>query len=198
MDGSFACPECGSSVEVLASRPAARSDAGSATGCSRSPIFPARPMLPGSAGGSHARSGSSGLGRRWRSCSSAILAARAFRFVKRQYDSAQQRSINQLLESSRATRGRWPSRPGLDRSRRGDRTGSKSRPGLSRPARRVGEKNAPTLPAAMPRTSSTGLRSSRPLSFPLGDWLNLIARADKDPDLAPLVATRSSKQFQAA
>ena len=63
----------------------------------------------------------------------------------------------------------------------------KAGPALSRPARRLGRRNDPTSPGARPRTSLDRLRGSRPLSFPLGDWLNLIARASRDPDLAPLV-----------
>ena len=85
-----------------ASHLAGKSGAGSATGCSRFPSCPARPMLAWKR-----RRFARPKWFIW-ACvalavvSVAIVATGAFRFVARQYDSAQQRSINQLLESSRA------------------------------------------------------------------------------------------------
>ena len=61
----------------------------------------------------------------------------------------------------------------------------------------TGAKNAPASPGATPRLSIDRLQRARSAEFPLGNWLNLIARAKRDPDLATL---RSSidQQFQTA
>ena len=74
---------------------------------------------------------------------------------------------------------------------------------LEKPARTIspgsmtGAENAPALPAEKPKNVVDRLCSSRPLSFPLGDWLNLIARADKDRDLSPL-SNSINQQFLVA
>ena len=100
MDGSFACPECGSSIEVDGLAPGRQVRCGF---CNR---LLEVPFLPRAADPQWKR-------RRftrprwfvWTCGALAIVARgdygnRAFRFLTRQYDSAQQRSINQLLDSS--------------------------------------------------------------------------------------------------
>ena len=196
MDGSFACPECGSSVEVKGLAPGRQVRCGF---CNR---LLEVPFLPRAADARWKR-------RRfarpkwfvWVSAALAvvlvaILATWAFRFVTRQYDFAQQRPINHLLESSKVNEadGRldlalldldtaieMARKAGPDYLVRLDDWGKK-RPGL---ARREAENVVDRL------------RSARPLAFPLGDWLNLIARADKDRDLSPL-SNSINQQFLVA
>ena len=120
MDGAFACPECGSSVEVGGLAPAAKSGASFATGCSKSPSCPAPPMPRGNAVGSRDRSGSTGRGPLWRSLRLAILAAGAFQFVNTTIPfrpAAIDQPSPRLIPGQR---GRRPPRPGLDRSRHRD------------------------------------------------------------------------------
>ena len=196
MDGSFACPECGSSVEVKGLAP------GRQVRCEFCNRLLEVPFLPRAADAPWKR-------RRftrpkwfiWTAAALAvifvaILATWAFRFVTRQYDSAQQRPINQLLESSKHNEadGRldlalldldaaieMARKAGPDHLARLD-PWVRKRPGLARrEAQNVVDR----------------LRSSIPLSFPLGDWLNLIARAAKDRDLSSL-ASSINQQFRVA
>ena len=196
MDGSFACPECGSSVEVRGLAPGRQVRCGF---CNR---LLEVPFLPRAADAAWKR-------RRfarpkwvvWVSAALAVvvvavLSVSTFRFVARQYDSAQQRPINVLLESSRVNEadGRLDQalldldtaiemarKAGPDYLARLDNWGRK-RPDLARrEAANVVDR----------------LRGSRPLSFPLGDWLSLIARADKDPDLSSL-SNSINEQFLVA
>ena len=193
MDGSFACPECGSSVEVTGLAP------GRQVRCEFCNRLLEVPFLPRAADARWKR-------RRftrpkwfiWTSAALAvvliaIVGTWAYRFVTRQYESAHQRPINQLLESSKVNEadGRLDQalldldtaiemarKAGPDHLARLDDWGRK-RPGLARrEAQNVVDR----------------LRSSRPSAFPLGEWLNLIARADKDHDLSPL-ATSINQQF---
>ena len=94
-------------------------------------------------------------------------------------------------------RGRRPSRPGLDRSRYGDRNGSKSRPATISPGSIDWGKKRPGLARREAQNAVDRLRAPSRRRFPLGDWLNLIARADKDRDLSPL-ASSINQQFLAA
>ena len=188
MDGSFACPECGSGVEVTGLAPGRQVRCGF---CNR---LLEVPFLPRAADAPWKR-------RRftrpkwfvWTSASLAvvlvaILAAWAFRFVTRQYNSALQRPITRLLQSSRANEadGRLDQAlldldSAIELARKAGpdylvRLGDwgRKRPGLARrEAQNVVE-----------RLSRSGLST-----FRLGDWLNLIARADKDPDLRELVSS---------
>ena len=114
-----------------------------------------------------------------------VLAAGAIKFLRRQYDSIQDRSINRLLESSQRSRSRrasgrspvdldaalelaekagpaWMKRLEQERTRRPD----------------LARRDALGVLAGLSRNQSSPFR--------LGDWLNLIARAKRDPDLAPL------------
>ena len=101
MDGSFACPECGCSVEVAGLAPGRQVRCGF---CNR---LLEVPYLPRAADSQWKR-------RRFArpkwflwACvalslvSLALLGTGTFHLVTRQYDSARQRSINQLLDSAK-------------------------------------------------------------------------------------------------
>jgi hypothetical protein len=197
MDGLFACPECGSDVEVGSLAP------GRQVRCEFCHRLLEVPYLPRVAEGSWKRRRFArpkwvawawvGLG----ALLVVVLAAGSFRFLRRQYDSIQDRSINHLLESSQRqeSEGRlgealvdldaaldlaekagpaWEKRIARDRSRRPDL------------ARRDAEAILEVLS-----------RSNQSSTFRVGDWLNLIARAERDPDLGPL-AGQISEHFQTA
>jgi hypothetical protein len=185
MDGSFACPECGSSVEITGLAPGRQVRCGF---CNR---LLEVPFLPRAA---DARWKRRRFARpKWFLWASgtlaivlvAILATWAFRFVTRHYDSAQQRPINQLLESSRANEadGR------LDQALLDlDTAIEMARKAGPEYLARLGEwgRRRPVLARREAQNAVDRLSSSGPLSFRLGDWLNLLARVEKDHDLSPL------------
>jgi hypothetical protein len=125
-----------------------------------------------------------------------ILAGGAVGFLRRQYDSIQDRSIKELLDSSRRHEadGRLGEAlvdldAGLELA---DKAGEKWVKRLqSEQTRR------PDLARRDAEQVLEGLVGSRSTPFRLGDWLNLIARAGRDRDLAPL-APKIDEQFQTA
>jgi hypothetical protein len=185
MDGAFACPECGSGVEVT----------GLATGRQVRCEFCNRllevPFLPRAA---DARWKRRRFARpKWFLWSSAglavvlvtILATWAFRFVTRQYDSAQQRPINQLLESSQANEADGRLDLALLDLDTAIEMARKAGPNyLARLDNRA--RKRPGLARREAQDVVDRLSRSDPSSFRLGDWLNLIARTDKDHDLSSL------------
>jgi len=126
----------------------------------------------------------------------AILAAGTVRFIRLQYHSAQDRSINQLIESSRDHEGLGRLDQALIDLDAALELARKAGAGYlakvddwqkkrSDLARRDGE------------TVLDRLHRAGPTSFSLGNWLNLIARAKRDPDLSP-ISTQINEQFQLA
>jgi hypothetical protein len=196
MDGSFACPECGSNVEVTGLAPGRQVRCGF---CNR---LLEVPYLPRAADAPWKR-------RRfarpkwliWASAAlavsaAAILATGAFRFITRQFDSAQQRSINQLLESSKVSEVDDRLDQALIDLDAAIEMARKAGPSyLARIDRWV--KKRPELARREAQHIVDRLRSSDSSSFPLGNWLNVVSRTDKDPDLAPLSAS-INQQFMAA
>ena len=196
MDGAFACPECGSDVEVRGLAP------GRQVRCAFCHRLLEVPYLPRAAGSSwkrrrHARP-------KWVAWAwvglcvllAVVVAAGAVQFLRRKYDSIQDRSINQLLESSQRHEvdGRLnealidldaaleladKAGPSWVKRREEERT---RRPDLAR-------RDAEVLLAGLCRNQSS--------TFRLGDWLNLIARAERDADLTPL-STKIEEGFQAS
>jgi hypothetical protein len=185
MDGSFACPECGNNLELAGLAPGRQVRCGFCNRLLEVPFLP-RVADPRWKRRRFARP-------RWFlwACSALavafvlIVGTGAFHFVTRQYDSAQQRAINQLLDSSRAkeadgdlgqalvdldTAIEMARKAGPTYLARIDDSASK-RPDLAR--REV-------------QTLVDRLGSSDPTSFQLGHWLTLIARAKKDSDLSSL------------
>jgi hypothetical protein len=183
MDGSFACPECGSEVQIAGLAP------GRQVRCEFCHRLVEVPFLPRVPVGRRRRFGRSWWARwAWRAIGAAAAVAlilAAIRFVGRQYVSMQEESILKLAAKSRdheaegrldlalvdldaaidlANRSGAPAGFAIDRER-------EYRADL---ARREAEGALDQL--LRPETQP----------FPTGQWLNLVARVGKDPDLSPL------------
>ena len=196
MDGSFACPECGSDVQVRGLAP------GRQVRCEFCHRLLEVPFLPRAAGASWKRrrySRPKWVPWAWVGLCLllvAILSAGAMKYLRRHYDSIHDRSISRLIESSRKLEsdGRlgealvdldaalsladkagpaWTKRLEPEHARRPD----------------LARRDALGFLAGLCRNSTTPFR--------LGDWLTLIARAKRDPDLALLV-TEIAERFQAS
>jgi len=126
----------------------------------------------------------------------AILVAGTARLLRKHHDSAQKRSINRLLESSRQHEDAGDLNQALiDLDAALDLAQQTEPPGLNQLADHQKKRRA----LAQRDVEATLDRLGRhdPSTFPLGDWLNLIARLPRDADLASLVAP-VNKQFEAA
>ncbi len=187
MDEGFACPECGSTVEVEGLAPGRQVRCGF---CNR---LLEVPYLPRAAGPQWKRRRFTRP--RWFVWACATLAVASiiilgswtFRFVTHQYDSAQQRSINLLLESSKANEADGRLDQSLIDLDTAIELARKAGPAyLARIDDWAGKR------AGLARREAQAvidrLNNSAPSSFPVGHWLTLIARAEKDPDLTPLAA----------
>ena len=196
MDGSFACPECGSDVEVRGLAP------GRQVRCPFCHRLLEVPYLPRAAGPSWKR-------RRYKRPKwvpwawvglgvllVVVVVAGIVRILWRQYDSMQDRSINQLLSSSKEHEagGRLgEALIDLDAALElADKAGSawvkRSEPDRVR---------RPELARRDAEAKLAGLCDNSSSTFRLGEWLNLIARAEHDADLAPLLS-RINERFQAS
>jgi len=196
MDGSFACPECGSKVEVRGLAP------GRQVRCGFCHRLLEVPYLPRAADPLWRRRRF--VRPRWVTwawvalalVSTAVLLGGSWRLLKRQYDSYQERSVNQLLVSSR--RHEASGRLGqalIDLDAALDLAG-KAGPGVLDRLRRE-QKSRPDLARRDAGDILNRLNRLEPSSFSLGEWLNLRARAAKDPDLEPLIDPIGA-QFQKA
>jgi hypothetical protein len=196
MDGSFACPECGTDVEVQGLAP------GRQVRCGFCQRLLEVPYLPRAADPSWRRRR---FGQpkwvRWALAAlgiaaMAILVAGSVRFLRKHRDSAQKRSINRLLASSRQHEDTGDLNQALIDLDAALDLAQQSRPaGLSRLADHQKKRRA--LAQRDVEATLDRLRRHDPSTFPLGDWLNLIARLPRDADLASLVAP-VNKQFEAA
>ncbi len=196
MDGSFACPECGSEVEVRGLSP------GRQVRCGFCHRLLEVPYLPRAAGASWKRrrfERPKWVAWSWVALSLflvVVLAGGAIQFLRRQYDSIHDRSIKELLDSSRRHEagGRLGEAlvdldAGLDLAEKAGGKWTNRR--QSEQARR------PDLARRDAQHVLDGLSASRSSPLRLGDWLNLIARAARDHDLAPL-SPKIDEQFQSA
>jgi hypothetical protein len=196
MDGSFACPECGYDVQLRGLAP------GRQVRCEFCHRLLEVPYLPRAAGASWKRRRYArpkwvawawvGLGV----VLVVVLGAGAIKFLRRHSDSIHDRSINRLLESSRSLESggslgqalvdldaalklaeqagpAWTKRLEHDQARRAD----------------LARRDALGILAAL-----DGKQSS---PFRLGEWLTLLERTKRDPDLAKL-GTNIDERFQAS
>jgi len=196
MEGSFACPECGTSVELAGLAP------GRQVRCPFCHRLLEVPYLP-RAGDDHWKR------RRFRRptwvvwawavlgiAGAIILSAGALVVLKRHRHSSLERSIHQLLESSRRheSAGRLTEAL-LDLDAALEMACKADAPVVGS----VGEHRHRREDLAKRDARSVVDRlnhaASRP--FPLGDWLNLLTRADKDPDLKGMVP-EIRDQFQSS
>ena len=194
MDGFFACPECGSAVEVegLAPGRQVRCDF-----CHRLLEVPYLPRVP-SAGWKRRRFGR-GRWARWAWSVLAVVAVLAaivsgIRLVKRQYLSAQEGTISRFLASSRKheAEGRLDQAlvdqdAAIDLIRR---SGVESRHDIEGERARRDDLARRDAQAALDL-----LIQHRRSPYPVGDWLNLIARSRKDPALSAL-GPRIDEEFR--
>ncbi len=187
MDGSFACPECGSEIEVEGLAPGRQVRCGF---CDRLLEVPYLPRVP-AAGLRRRRFGRSPW-MRWAWAGLAAVAVVAiglsgYRAVRRYFRSAHEGSIHKLLASSRVNEqaGR------LDLALVDlDAALDLARQSAPPETAMVAEQQARRAALAVKEAESVldRLIGHGPKAFPLGDWLNLIARTDRDPDLTSLAA----------
>jgi hypothetical protein len=196
MDGSFACPECGGSVQIRGVAPGRQVRCGFCNRLLEVPYLPRATDAPWKRRRFKRPRWFTWAWATLAIASVAILAAGTVQFAKRQYQTSQERSINQLIESSRSheAEGRLEEAlidldAALDLAEKAGSSYSgkltewrESRKGLAR-------RDA--------KTTLTRLRQAPPGSFPVGNWLNLISRAKRDPDLSPISAS-VKEQFQTA
>jgi hypothetical protein len=196
MDGDFACPECGTSVKVGGIAP------GRQVRCDFCGRLLEVPFLPRATDAPWKRQRFTRprwLYWAWSALAIAVVAVLAtggYRLVRTTYHSAKQRSINQLLESSREHEavGR------LDQALFDLDTALEVARGAG--AAYVGQlaewqKKRKDLAIRDAQGVLGELRRAAPGSFTVGNWLNLEARAARDPDLSSLRTTIAS-EFQSA
>lgn len=185
MDGSFACPECGSPVEIGGMAPGrqVRCDF-----CHRLVEVPYLPRVP-QAGWRRQRFGQ-WKWVRWAWSLVAVVAALAivltgFQFLRRQYRSVQESTVTRLLASSRTneTRGR------LDQALVDLDTALGLVGGMDPSSRSRFEperKRRVELARREAQVALDRISDDHHDPYPLGEWLTLIERAKKDPDLEPI------------
>jgi hypothetical protein len=194
MDGSFACPECGSDVQVRGLAP------GRQVRCEFCHRLLEVPYLPRAAGAPWKR-------RRytrpkWVAWAWAglclllvvILGAGAMKFLRRQYDSIQDRSINRLLESSRGHEAEGRLGEALIDLDAAIQVAEKAGPAWMKRLERDQARRA-DLARRDARGVLGALRRNEATPFGLGAWLTLIERAKRDRDLAAL-GTEIDECFQ--
>jgi hypothetical protein len=196
MDGSFACPECGTDVEVHGLAP------GRQVRCDFCHRLLEVPYLPRAADPSWKR-------RRFRRpkwvrwalaalgiAAVLIVVAVAVRFLKKHHDSAQKRSIDRLLETSRQHEDSGDLNQALiDLDAALDLARNS---GWAGPGQLVDhQKRRRALAQRDVEATLDQLAGHERSTFPLGDWLNLITRLPRDADLESFIAP-VNKQFQAA
>jgi len=196
MDGTFACPECGSEVEVHGLAP------GRQVRCGFCHRLLEVPFLPRAADAPWKRqrfARPKWVPWAWIALGAVaviLLATGAVQFLKRQYDSIQDRSISQLFDSSRRHEADGQLGEALIDLDTGLELARKAGASQQRWVEDE-QKRRPDLARRDAEQVMKVLVEQPPSSFRVGDWLNLTARTARDPDLAPLI-TRINDQYQAA
>jgi hypothetical protein len=185
MDGSFACPECGSLVEVEGLAPGRQVRCDFCQQLLEVPYLPRVPAGPWK----RRRFGRS----KWITWTVGVLGAilavlfvvGGLQYVKKRFRAVEKGAIQKLIESSRSheASGRLGQAlieldVALDLARK---AGSVDRSEIEEQQRMRGDLARRDARAVLDEL----MRRSRP-PLPLGEWLNLVARATKDADLASL------------
>jgi hypothetical protein len=195
MDGSFACPECGNSVEIRGLAPGRQVRCGFCRRLLEIPYLPRadarfrrrRSQRPKWVAWSYAAIGLVAAG---------LVLTSTFRYVKKQYRSSQDRSIKHLVQSSHQHEA--DGRIGEALIELDAALDLAAKAGPTTLARLEQErKGRPLLARRDVELVIKRLHSHDPTTFPVGDWLNLIARAERDPDLEALVQP-INQEFQSA
>jgi hypothetical protein len=126
----------------------------------------------------------------------AIIATGTARFFKKHHDSAQKRSINRLLESSRQHEHAGDLNQALIELDAALDLAQQASPAGTSEWADYQEKRRSLSHREVEATLERLLRRDQP-DFPLGGWLNLIARLPRDHDLASFVDP-INKQFEAS
>jgi hypothetical protein len=185
MDGFFACPECGSAIKVAGLAPGRQVRCGFCHRLLEVPYLPRVPM-----GRRTTRRFWQGKWVRWAWTAVAVVAifatlVSAIRFLGRQYRSFQDDAIGQLLEKSRSL----------------EADGQLGQALVERDAaidliRQAGASTHYTIEPEQQHRAELARREAQATldrlaqehrqAYPLGDWLNLLARSKKDPDVSGL------------
>jgi hypothetical protein len=195
MDGAFACPECGNTVEIRGLAP------GRQVRCGFCRRLLEVPYLPRAYAGWKRRRFHRPKWVVWSYVAIGIVAAillsaSAFRLVKREYRSSQDRSIKHMVQLSRQHEAEGRFSEALIDLDAALELAEKAGPAtLARMERE--RKDRPLLARRDVEVILERLRKHDPSTFPVGDWLNLMARAARDPDLDPLVQP-IEQQFQSS
>jgi hypothetical protein len=195
MDGAFACPECGNRVEIRGLAP------GRQVRCGFCRRLLEIPYLPRADSGWKRRRFQRPKWVVWSYAAIAIavaiiLSASAFRLLKREYRSSQDRSIKHLVQLSRQHEAEGRLGEALIDLDAALELAEKAGPStLARLERE--RKDRPDLARRDVEVILERLRKHDPSTFPVGDWLNLIARAARDRDLESL-AQPIEQEFQSA
>ena len=196
MDGSFACPECGSTVEVRGLAPGRQVRCGF---CQRLLEVPYLPRVPVASWKRRRFGRPKWVPWAWSALgvvAVVLLITISVRTWQRRHQTAQEGSIHKLIESSRLHErsGRLNQALGdLDAALELARTAEPAPPRLPLDELRTRRQDLARRDAA---SVLDRLIQRDPGPASLGDWLNLIARAKHDPDLATL-QPRIQEQFAA-
>ena len=196
MEASFACPECGTSVEVHSLAPGRQVRCGF---CNRLLEVPYLPRAADSPWKRRRFARPKWLPWVWAGSAIVVIAivvAGGARLIQRQLSSSQERSINHLVESAHrheADGALGEALVDLDSAidmARG--AGNSYHDRLE-----IWSKERAMLARRDAQAIIDQLKKSGPQEFPLGTWLNLLARARLDPDLATLMSA-IGHQFETA
>jgi hypothetical protein len=185
MDGSFACPECGSSVEVPGLAPGRQVRC---EFCRRLLEVPYFPRVPAFLGKRRRYGRPKWVAWAWSAIGLAVavsLVAGSLRFWRKHHQSTEDRSIEKMIESSQIHEAAGRFNEALIELDAALALARNVAP--ARRARWEGQrKRREDLARRDAEEVLDRLVRHELSSFPLGDWLDLIARCDHDPDLQSL------------
>jgi hypothetical protein len=195
VEGSFACPECGMTVELTGLAPGRQVRCGFCHRLLEVPYLPRADVRWKRQRFSKPK---------WVFCAwagslvAAVLigGAGAIRFVKKQYHSVQERSVRQLIESSHKQEANGELSQALIDLDAALDLATKVNPAILARIDRE-QKRRPELARREAESVLSRLSAAESSSFSAGEWLNLTARVQRDRDLASLAAPIRA-QFQTA